>query len=247
MRRASSTPDMTSTLMPVSFLTLRVNFPRFSASLTALVATALIGERTASAMSLKRRRVLIARLMALPERCFMSVEPLPSRTISLSLSRTLKRPVDGLNSTTRRCIEFVPMSIAARVLGRLFTFENCADPLLQDSVRLLEADRRVDNGEIKPLRDSVEFLEDAFLIGDETVVEIPAQFQVHTRLPVIHPLPGLILPVPFCKGLAIDDPGNQVFDIDFHIENRVGLQRKTEHAVDPLPVGSPHHRTREGR
>src|SRR5205807_6764481 len=102
------------------------------------------------------------------------------------------------------------MSIAARVLGRLFTFEKRADPLLQDSVRLLETDRRVDDREIKPLGDSVEFPEDALLIGNETVVEILSQFQVHPRLPVIHPLAGLILPVPFRESLAVDDPWNQV-------------------------------------
>src|SRR5467141_792708 len=108
------------------------------------------------------------------------------------------------------------MSIAARVLRRLFTFENRADPFLQDSVRLLETDRSIDDRKSKPLCDSVEFLEDALLVGNETVVEIIAQFQIHPRLPVIQPLAGLVLPVPFHERLAVDDSRNQVFDIDFY-------------------------------
>src|SRR5262245_60258108 len=114
MRRASSTPEITSTSTPASSQARRTNSSWFSASRTALVATARTGASSMSAICFIRRSVSTPRWMASGVSRFMSPLPVPSRTISFSLVTTSKRSSPVTRATTRWML-FVPTSMAARV------------------------------------------------------------------------------------------------------------------------------------
>ncbi len=104
--------------MPASTLARRRNTALFSASRTALVATAATRAPWTSATSRNRARVAIPRSIAPSSRCFMSPPPDPRRTISFSRSRTSK-PCNPFTLATTRWSELVPMSTAARTSGGL--------------------------------------------------------------------------------------------------------------------------------
>ena len=126
MRRASSTPEMTSTSTPASSRARSRNSWAFSASRTALVATAWMSASWTAAMRARRSRATTPRSMASGVRRFMSPEPDPRRTISFSRAMTSKAgpagPSTPSTSSTRATTmwnEFVPMSMAAS--GRSLT------------------------------------------------------------------------------------------------------------------------------
>src|SRR3954469_10813974 len=113
MRRASSIPEMTRILMPVSPPTWAMKSPPLSASRMAEVAAATISSTLWE--SARRRnfvRVCRAEVMAVGVRLRPSRPPAPRRTISFSLSMTSKDR-SGRTRTTIMWIELVPMSIAA--------------------------------------------------------------------------------------------------------------------------------------
>ncbi len=112
MSRASSTPEITST--PTLALTRAASrkSSRFSASRTALVATAWTSAPNVSAMRRNRPRAATPRSMASAWSSFMSPDPDPSRTTSLSRARISKRLLPVGRATTRWKL-LVPMSIAA--------------------------------------------------------------------------------------------------------------------------------------
>jgi len=116
MRRASSIPEITSTSTPASSRARRTNSSWFSASRTALVATARTGASEMSAICLNRCRVATPRAMAAADSRFMSPPPEPRRTISFSRVMTSKRPSPATRATTM-WIELVPTSMAASVRG----------------------------------------------------------------------------------------------------------------------------------
>ena len=86
----------------------------FSASRTALVATARMGAPEMSAIWRKRASAATPLSMASAASTFMSPPPDPRRTISFSLPTTSNRSSPATRATTR-WKEFVPTSIAARV------------------------------------------------------------------------------------------------------------------------------------
>ena len=95
MRRASSTPETTSTSTPASSRARRTNSSRFSASRTALVATARMAAPETSATWRKRWRAATPRSMASGGSSFMSPDPDPRRTTSFSWATTSKPVVGG--------------------------------------------------------------------------------------------------------------------------------------------------------
>src|SRR5215213_5473428 len=114
--RASSIPDTTSISTPASSLARRTNSSLFSASRTALVATARTGASEMSAMRLRCRRASTPRWMDSGVSTFMSPPPDPRRTISFSRAITSKRAFPTTRATTR-WKELVPTSMAASVVG----------------------------------------------------------------------------------------------------------------------------------
>ena len=112
MRRASSTPGMTSISMPASRRARSRKVARFDASRSALVATAVIGASNPWAMPANRTSAAMPRSMASSASRCMSPEPDPSRTISFSVASTSKWPSGSMRATIR-WNEFVPRSMAA--------------------------------------------------------------------------------------------------------------------------------------
>ena len=119
IRRASSRPEITSTVRPVSRLMRRMNSVRLRASRTALVATAR--RRTT-------RRTRSSRLKFISARTARSIDSVvrrpvvnerrPSRTISLTRSTTSRWP-SRLTSATIICTELDPTSMApSRIVRR---------------------------------------------------------------------------------------------------------------------------------
>ena len=90
--------------------------PWFSASRTALVATARTGAPKLSAIRRQRASAATPRSIASSSRRVMSPEPVPSRTISFSRVSTSKWSSSPSRATTR-CTELVPTSTAARAPG----------------------------------------------------------------------------------------------------------------------------------
>jgi len=95
------TPDTTSTSTPASRRAASRNSEAFSASRTALVATARSSAPKTAAIWRKRLRQATPRSMASALRCFMSPEPEPRRTISFSEASTSKRRLGRTFATTR--------------------------------------------------------------------------------------------------------------------------------------------------
>ena len=101
MRRASSTPDTISTSIPASRCTRSRKSSWFSASRTALVATARTGASKLSAIRRQRASAATPRSIASSSRRVMSPEPVPSRTISFSRVSTSKWSSSPSRATTR--------------------------------------------------------------------------------------------------------------------------------------------------
>ena len=110
--RASSTPEITSTPMLALTRAASRKSSRFSASRTALVATAWTSAPNVSAMRRNRPRAATPRSMASACSSFMSPDPVPRRTTSLSRARISNRLLPVGRATTRWKL-LVPMSIAA--------------------------------------------------------------------------------------------------------------------------------------
>src|SRR5882724_5297544 len=110
--RASSTPEITSTPTLALARAASRKSSRFSASRTALVATAWTSAPKVSAMRRNRPRAATPRSMASGWSSFMSPDPVPSRTTSLSRARISNRLFPVGRATTRWKL-LVPMSIAA--------------------------------------------------------------------------------------------------------------------------------------
>ncbi len=120
MSRASSTPEITSTSMPASSRARARNTSAFSASRTALVATARTVPPWLSAMRRIRRSAPMPRSTASSPRRFMSPPPWPSRTVSFSRVTTSKLVVSRSPPCTRATTRwklFVPRSSAATTPG----------------------------------------------------------------------------------------------------------------------------------
>ena len=140
MRRASSMPETTSISTPASSRARRTNSSLFSASRTALVATARTGASEMSAMRFRWRSASTPRWMAAGVRSFMSPPPEPRRTMSFSRAITSKRASPTTRATTR-WKELVPTSMAARVVGVVVT-RRSSDPAGRHAVDDALAERR---------------------------------------------------------------------------------------------------------
>ena len=116
IRRASSTPDTTSTATPASVRARRRKSAALAASRTALVATATTSARWASAMRRHSSRAVTARSTASGWSRFMSLPPEPSRTGMRSVAKKSGGP-PGTGRATTMCTELVPTSMAASGLG----------------------------------------------------------------------------------------------------------------------------------
>ena len=111
MRRASSRPEITSTVTPTSAAAL-MKSSALAASRTAEVATARSGAFLLRASWAIRASAATPRSMASGSSCFMSPPPWPRRTVTFSRSITSKRAPCLIFAITRWKL-LVPTSIAA--------------------------------------------------------------------------------------------------------------------------------------
>ncbi len=121
MSRASSSPEITSTLTPVRFLTASTNSPEFTASRTAQVATARTTSAPDPPASLTKCSTVEAPAsMASGESRPVRSVSLPRRTIAFSRRRTSRVPSSSRLATSSLML-LVPMSMApsVRMAGEL--------------------------------------------------------------------------------------------------------------------------------
>ena len=115
MRRASSSPEITSTRTPVRLRTASTNSLELAASRTAQVATARAISAPAPAASLtKCSTVETPASMASGESFPVRSVSLPRRTIAFSRRSTSSVPSSSMLATSSLML-FVPMSIAPSV------------------------------------------------------------------------------------------------------------------------------------
>ncbi len=118
IRRASSTPESTSTRTPVRRSTSSMNSAAFEAARTDAVSVASTRSAPrASAMERKRLTHSDARSIAAGERYPSRSVSWPSRTVSLSRARTANESADAA-STTTSLMEFEPISTAASFISQ---------------------------------------------------------------------------------------------------------------------------------